>query len=162
MAKKPKCSGCNGKGLLPWCHLCYKTGYEHTRESFEREVRPILVEKERIANMSQIERIEYDRMKDVFRNKYLQNAKDLKKMLSAALRDRKLLTGKAALDAIIMDIVSESIAQIHLEIDDEELTEIAPVIARFNELVTTPDYSHTDWAPGEREKFLEDQKNKLQ
>ena len=144
MAKLIKCPGCNGKGLFPWCHVCFKKG-QLTKSRFDAEVKPVLEERERVSNMSQLERLEHERMKGIERAKYLDNCKSLKRSLTATIRARKLLTGKTELDAIINDILAEVIQTIHDEIDLEVLTSTAQVIARFNALVETPDYGHLDF-----------------
>jgi molecular chaperone DnaK (HSP70) len=160
MAKKyvkPKCPQCNGKGLLPWCPLCFVNG-TITKEMFD-EAKAVQdaadTEKNRIKGMSQVERIQYENQKVIERYKYLQNVKDLKKTLDSTMRSRKLLTGKPELDAHIRNILNEAIQTIHDEIELEEITSTAQVVARFNELVETPDYSHEDRTPEEVEKYLQ-------
>lgn len=159
--KKKKCFNCNGKGLFPWCRICYTAG-DMSQEQFDREVKPelerkarIAEEKERVKNMTYLERAEYDQRKDIARHRYLDNCKMLKKGLDTTMRSRKLFTGREALDEIIKNILDEITKEIHLMIDVEDLTTLPEVIAKFNELTnTTPDYSQHDRTPEEIEEYI--------
>lgn len=141
---KIKCSGCNNKGLFPHCHICFKRG-QLTKDQFVEQEVPKIVEAERVNNLTQLERMEEDRIKEIKRHRYLGNVKDLKKMLASTMRSRKLLTGKAELDAIIQNILSEVIDTIHYEIDMEILSTPAEVVARFNVLMPTKEPVCGSW-----------------
>jgi len=98
---------------------------QHTTDTIKR--------KERQA--SQASNFEDRHWKDIARHKFLENAKDLKKMLKANLRSKKILTGSEGANEIIIGILGEVITQVHYEIDNEELVTYGEVWTRFCELM---------------------------
>lgn len=128
---RAKCRYCGGKGLFPFCEVCFKSSdsaIDHRTQVTEQKAKAALKSKNR--NDAHWEAIE--------QHKYLQNKKDLKAMLAGALRSRKLLTGVPGADAIINEIVSEAIGTVHYEIDCRQLTTFADVINRFDALIAPP------------------------
>lgn len=127
-----KCGLCKGKGLFPFCERCFKSSDVHVQHTIDARERQDRREK-------QSTDFDTRHWKDIARHKFLENCKDLKKMLQAALRSKKLLTGSEGANEIITGILAETVTQIHIEIDNEELVTYGQVISRFYELTGLTD-----------------------